>query len=59
MGLLPDIGYPQTGDTVERGMYCCMNCDYEAENQEGLIIINKKQKLPECPLCGITYWMPI
>lgn len=59
MRLLPDIGYPQTGDNAEVGIYSCMNhTDYE-NGDDGIAILNTKDKLPECPTCGPTYWMKI
>lgn len=59
MGLLPDIGYPQTGDEADRGTYACMNCPHDKVEDGGIAILNKKQKLPPCPVCGNTYWMKI
>ena len=56
MGLLPDIGYPQTGDA---GTYICMNCPHEDTDDKSVVILNKKDILPECPVCGYTYWMKI
>ena len=59
MGLLPNIGYPQTGDVADAGTYVCMNCtNDENDNDDSTIItLNTKDKLPECPSCGHTYWM--
>lgn len=59
MGLLPDIGYPQTGDTEDVGFYACMNCPHDSEDDNGIIYLDKRKKLPECPVCGHTYWMKI
>lgn len=59
MGLLPDIGYPQTGDTAEKGIYACMNCPHDEEEDNSIVMLDKKKKLPECPVCGHTYWMKI
>lgn len=59
MGLLPDVGYPQTGDEADTGFYACMNCNCEEAENNGAIFLDKKGKLPECPVCGNTYWMKI
>ena len=29
MKFLPEIGLPQTGETVDSGMYACMNCPHD------------------------------
>ena len=57
MGLLPEIGYPQTGDKAESGFYVCMNCNETNENENSTIHLDKPKKLPKCPICGHTYWM--
>ena len=58
MGLLPDIGYPQTGEMADAGMYACMNCPHDKEDDKAVVILNKRQKLPKCPECAQpTYWM--
>ncbi len=60
MGLLPDIGYPQTGDVSDSGTYACMNCPHDKETDKAIIILIKREKLPKCPECGQpTYWMKI
>lgn len=59
MGLLPDFGYPQTGDMAEAGFYACMNCPHDSDEDASTIYLDAKQKLPECPVCGFTYWMKI
>lgn len=59
MGLLPDIGYPQTGDKVETGFYACVNCPHTEADDKSPIHLDKPAKLPECPVCGYTYWMKI
>lgn len=59
MGLLPNIGYPQTGDEVDAGMYVCMNCEGGTPDSPKTIILNKRKKLPKCPVCGIAWWMKI
>ena len=59
MSRLPDIGYPQTGDIVELGTYACMNCPHTESEDNSIIILNKKDKLPKCPVCGQTYWMKL
>lgn len=59
MSSLPDIGYPQTGDNAEVGFYACMNCNNENAEDNSCIHIEKPKKLPNCPICGQTYWMPI
>ena len=56
---LPDIGYPQTGDMADSGTYACMNCPHTDAEDNSLIILNKKGKLPKCPVCGQTYWLRI
>ncbi|MCM1223954.1 MAG: zinc ribbon-containing protein [Lachnospiraceae bacterium] len=59
MSELPDIGYPQTGDLVEAGTYACMNCPHTDANDDSIIMLFESGKLPECPVCGVTYWMKI
>lgn len=59
MGLLPDIGYPQTGDKSDAGTYICMNCPHEDTDDKSVVILDKFGILPECPVCGYTYWMKI
>lgn len=59
MGLLPDIGYPQTGDTSDSGFYACMNCPHDSEGDNSIVYLEKRKKLPECPVCGYTYWMKV
>ena len=59
MGLLPDIGYPQTGDEVDSGTYICMNCPHTEIDDKSVAIRDKKSKLPDCPICGNTHWMKI
>lgn len=59
MKLLPDIGYPQTGETAEPGTYACMNSPHICEDDEAVAILYKREQLPECPVCGITYWMKV
>ena len=59
MGKLPDIGYPQTGDLAEAGIYACMQCEHTEPKDNGVVILSKKEKLPKCPTCGNTYWMSI
>lgn len=59
MGLLPDIGYPQTDDVVDTGFYACMNCPHDSEDNNNVIYLDNRKKLPECPVCGYTYWIKI
>lgn len=59
MGLLPDIGYPQTGDKAKAGMYACMNCPHNKPDDESIAYLPTDSKLPECPVCGYTYWMKV
>lgn len=59
MGLLPDIGYPQTGDKVKAGIYMCANCPHDKAEDKSVATLDKESKLPVCPVCGPTYWMPI
>ena len=59
MNILPNIGYPHTGETADAGTYACMNCPHDTSNDEAITILYKREKLPECPVCGITYWMKI
>ena len=54
MGLLPDIGYPQTGDEAETGFYACMNCPHDKAEDNGVFVLDKKGKLPDCPESGNT-----
>lgn len=56
---LPDIGYPQTGDKVESGFYACMNCSHTEPDDNSTVHMEENQKLPNCPVCGNTYWMKI
>lgn len=59
MKLLPDIDYPQTGEISNSGTYACMNCPHDKANDESIIFLAKRDELPECPICGHTYWMKI
>lgn len=59
MGLLPDIGYPQTDDIADVGVYACMNCPHDSEDDDSIAYLTEKGKLPLCPVCGYTYWMKI
>ena len=59
MNILPDIGFPRTGETAEAGTYACMNCQHETQDDEAVKILYKRETLPECPVCGFTYWMKI
>lgn len=59
MALLPDIGCPQTNQEVEPGTYACMNCPHNEPDDKSVIILHKKEKLPECPVCGVTYWFKV
>lgn len=59
MNILPNIGYPQTGEIAESGTYACMNCSHDNENDEAITILYKREPLPECPICGVTYWMKV
>lgn len=59
MKILPDIGYPQTGEIAESGTYACMNCPHDNEDDEAIAILYKRETLPECPVCGKTYWMKV
>ena len=60
MGLLPNIGYPQTGEITNVGTYACMNCSSDNENNNAVIVLEKEKKLPKCPVCKKpTYWLPI
>lgn len=56
---LPDTGYPQTGDKSEAGKYICMNCPHEDSDDESVAILDEPDILPECPVCGNTYWMKL
>lgn len=59
MKLLPDIGYPQTGETADAGIYACINCPHDSEDDKAVAILYKREKLPKCSVCGITYWMKV
>ena len=60
MRLLPDIGYPQTGDIASCGTYACLSCPHDVEDDKSLIVLNKKGKLPTCPVCKNTvYWLKL
>lgn len=61
MKMMPDIGYPQTDEIAEPGVYACIKCEY-VENDSSKpfsIILDKKQKLPKCKFCGKTYWLKV
>ena len=57
--LLPDIGFPQTNKIVEKGFYVCLNCPHNQADDKSIAIITTKDKLPKCPICGVTYWMKV
>ncbi len=57
--LLPDIGYPQTDEIAEAGVYACMNCPLDKAEDEAIIYLYQREKLPKCPICGITYWFKV
>lgn len=59
MKLLPEFGYPQTGDIADAGTYVCINCSNTEVNNQSIIILNKKEQLLDCENCGYTYWMKI
>lgn len=59
MGMLPDIGYPQTGEAVDAGVYACLNCPHDSEDDNSVAYLSKRKNLPECPVSGYTYWMKI
>ena len=59
MGILPDIGYPQTGDSVKPGIYVCLNCPHDEADDKSLVSLKKESTLPKCPVCGNTYWLKI
>lgn len=59
MGLLPDIGFPQTGDEAEPGTYACMNCPHETTDDKAIVILEKHEKLPKCLVCGDTHWLKL
>lgn len=60
MPKLPNIGYPQTGDTVSEGTYACMNCPHTNKDDQSMVILQKRGKLPKCPVCdNQTYWIKI
>ena len=51
MKFLPEIGFPQTGETVDSGMYACMNCPHDKNEDKAVVLLHKREKLPECPEC--------
>lgn len=60
MSNLPDFGFPQTGETAESGTYICMNCPHDKPDDEAVVILYKRDKLPICPVCkSPTYWMVV
>lgn len=60
MDKLPDIGCLQTGDSVEPGMYACMNCPHIEPDDDAIIYMDKTGILPKCPVCkSPTYWTKI
>lgn len=57
VSIYPDIGCPTAGQTVEPGKYACMNCPHkENEDDKAIITLDKRGKLPVCPVCGNPYW---
>lgn len=55
-----DTDFPTTGQEVEPGIYACIVCPHETENDKAVIILDKRSKLPICPVCGnLTGWMKI
>ncbi|MBO5484309.1 MAG: hypothetical protein J5979_03745 [Lachnospiraceae bacterium] len=60
MSIYPDIGCPTAGLIAEPGTYVCMNCPHDnKENDKAIIILDKKEKLPVCPVCGEPYWSKV
>lgn len=59
MKYLPDIGYPQTGEKVSSGTYCCMRCNSNGQDMPECIVLTKEKTLPSCKNCGATWWMKI
>lgn len=59
MKLLPDMGYPQTGEKADAGTYACVTCPHADETEKSVINLLKPGKLPDCPVCGYTYWMKL
>lgn len=59
MKLLPDIGYPQTGEKAEPGTYVCINCSDAGKSEDSVVNLPRSSKLPDCPVCGYTYWMKV
>ena len=59
MKLLPDIGYPQSYESVPSGTYVCMNCSGNRDAEPTTIVLNKQSTLPECEHCGATYWLKV
>lgn len=57
MKYLPETGYPQSHEKVTAGTYICMQCDKGNSDKPTKIVLKKSDTLPECPNCGITYWM--
>ena len=51
MKFIPEIGFPQTGETVYPGMYACMNCPHDKNDDKAIVLLHKREKLPECPEC--------
>lgn len=51
--------FPKTGDVVEAGVYACWNCPHDTADDEAIITLFKRGKLPECPVCKQkTHWSP-
>ncbi len=50
VSIYPNIGCPTAGQTVEPGKYACMNCPHKDT-------LDKRGKLPICPVCGNPYWV--
>ena len=56
MSIYPDIGFPTAGQTVEPGQYACMNCPHkDNEDDKAIITLDKRGRLPVCPVCGNPY----
>ncbi len=57
MSIYPDIGYPAAGDIAEPGTYSCLNCPHDnSKEDKAIVILNQKEQLPVCPVCGGPYW---
>ncbi len=60
MSVYPDIGCPTAGQIVKPGTYACLNCPHDNNmDDKAIVILNQKEQLPVCPVCGEPYWSKV